>query len=160
MSRAYPWNRRLWGKMGVLHELEWQTDSQNRSSLSVLSFFAKQFFCLSFFRPCDVLKGLCSLSFVTDMECHYEWTGVRVGVVFTLENLRAGENKKNWATSLKESETRESKSFLFSSHFTSPRRFRSSEKQIANGNGRINKATARQQCSILPLEGTHEEKFD
>ena len=35
------------------------------------------------------------LSLVNDAECHYEWTGVRVGVIFTLENLRAGENKKS-----------------------------------------------------------------
>ena len=44
MSRAYLGDRRLWGKLGVLHELEWQADSQNRLSLSVLSFYANSSF--------------------------------------------------------------------------------------------------------------------
>ena len=70
-----------------------------------------------------------------------------------LESFYTGElsswwKKKIWATSLNESEPHESKRFPFSSHFTWLRLFRSSEKQIPNGSGRINKATARQQCSI------------
>ena len=31
-------------------------------------------------------KDFVLLSFVNDAECHYEWTGVRVRVIFTLEN--------------------------------------------------------------------------
>ena len=76
------------------------------------------------------------------------------------ENLRAGENKKTLSHKLEGIGDSRIKTFPFSSHFTWLRRFRSSEKQIENGSGRINKAIARQQCSISPLEKTHEEKFD
>ena len=150
---------KAWREVGGPWRIRMTNRFSNRFSFSVLSFYAKQFFCLSWFRLCDVLKGLWSLSFVNDAECHCESTGVGVGVFFTLETGRTYELVK-----IKNSEPQAWRNrrlaFPFSSHFTWLRRFRSSDKQIENGSGRINKAIARQQCSISPLEKTHEEKFD
>ena len=152
--KLYESGPKAWREVGGPWRIRMTNRFSNRFSFSVLSFYAKQFFCLSWFRSCDVLKGLWSLSFVNDAECHYESTGVGVGVFFTLETGRTLSHKLEGIGDSR------IKTFPFSSHFTWLRRFRSSEKQIENGSGRINKAIVRQQCSISPLEKTLEEKFD
>ena len=140
----WAWNytsrdRRLWGKLGTRQELEWQTHSQNRLSQPVLSFYAQQFFCLSKLRSCRSLKGLCSFVICERFRVSlYKWTALELESFLRWRIYELAENKKNWATSLKESETRESKRFPFSSHFTWPRRFRSIEKRMVSGSRRIN----------------------
>ena len=63
--------------------------------------------------------------------------GLGVGVVFTLENLWAGENKKTEPQAWRNIGDSRIKTFPFFSHFTWPRRFRSSEKRIVSGSRRI-----------------------
>lgn len=89
--KLYESGPKAWREVGGPWRIRMTNRFSNRFSFSVLSFYAKQFFCLSWFRSCDVLKGLWSLSFVNDAECHYESTGVGVGVFFTLETGRTYE---------------------------------------------------------------------
>ena len=143
-------NWRLWGKLGFFHELERQTSSDHATlskDFVLCHLWTKRKVTTngqalelgSFFRSCDVLKGLCSLSFVNEAEGHYEWTGLGVGVVFTPENFRAGENKKSepeaWGNRRLANQNVSHFLLISSSHFTWPCRFRSSEKQIASGSG-------------------------
>ena len=120
--KLYESGPKAWREVGGPWRIRMTNRFSNRFSFSVLSFYAKQFFCLSWFRSCDVLKGLWSLSFVNDAECHYESTGVGVGVFFTLETGRTLSHKLEGIGDSR------IKTFPFSSHFTWLRRFRSSEK--------------------------------
>ena len=96
--KLYESGPKAWREVGGPWRIRMTNRFSNRFSFSVLSFYAKQFFCLSWFRSCDVLKGLWSLSFVNDAECHYESTGVGVGVFFYAGDWENSEPQawRNW----------------------------------------------------------------
>ena len=147
-------DRRLGGKLGALDELEWLTDSQIVFLFPYSPFMPNSSFAFPGSDHATFSKDfdLCHLLTMRSVTTNRQASELEFFLRWRLVEL--------WATSLKELETRESKRFHFLLISHDCVAFDLVKSEIENGSGRINKAIARQQCSISPLEKTHEEKFD